>query len=214
MRRQISRRPADPGLGPGPPHATRLSRAAGFSLVEVLFTVAISATLVGIAVPMMSGAIDEVRTAGAARYLASRVSVARIDAVRRSTTMALRFQPAGADYQITLHADGNGNGVRTTEIASGVDVTIGDATRLEHHAPGVGFGLLPGLTDLDGESGSSEGVRVGATRLLSLSPTGGATSGTLYLHGRRAQYAVRVLGATGRVRVFHYDPGARRWSNK
>lgn len=191
-----------------------ISRAAGVSLLEVLLIVALSATLVGIAVPLMSGAIDEIRTAGAARYLASRISVARIDAVRRSTTVALRFQPAGDDYQITLHADGNGNGVRTTEIASGVDATIGDATRLEHQAPGIRFGLLPGLTDLDGGSGSNEGVRVGATRLLSLAPTGGATSGTLYLHGRRAQYAVRVLGATGRVRVFHYDPGARRWSNK
>lgn len=191
-----------------------VSRALGFSLLEVLFAVAVSATLVGIAVPLMGGAIDEIRTAGAARYMAGAISAARIDAVRRSTTVALRFQPFDGDYQITRHVDGNGNGVRSTEIASGVDFTIGEASRLEHHAPGVEFGLLPGVTDLDGGSGSSEGVRVGAARILSLAPTGGATSGTFYLHGRRAQYAIRVLGATGRVRVFHYDPGARRWNNR
>lgn len=190
------------------------TRTTGFSLLEVLFTVALSATLAGIAVPLMSGAVDEIRTGGGARYIAGMISAARIDAVRRSTTVALRFQPVGVDYEITRHVDGNGNGVRTTEIASGVDFTVGDASRLAHHAPGVGFGLLPGVADLDGQFGSSEGVRVGATRLLSLTPTGGATSGTLYLHGRRAQYAVRVLGATGRVRVFHYDPGARRWNNR
>jgi prepilin-type N-terminal cleavage/methylation domain-containing protein len=200
-------------LGPGPLHIMRMSRAAGFSLLEVLFTVAISATLVGIAVPLTSGALDEIRTAGAARYMAGRISAARIDAVRRSTTVALRFEPTGGDYLITLHADGNGNGVRTMEIGSGVDLTLGSGSRLEHHAPGVRFGLLPGIADLDGGSGSREGVRVGAARILSLAATGGATSGTLYLHGRRAQYAVRVLGATGRVRVFHYDPGARRWNN-
>lgn len=190
------------------------SRAAGFSLLEVLFTMALCAILIGIAVPVGNGAIDEIRTAGAARYVAGRISAARIDAVRRSTTMALRFAPGSDDYVITLHADGNGNGVRTSEIASGVDLTVGGATQVQHHAPGVRFGLLPEVPDLDGGSGGSDGVRVGAARILSFSPVGGATSGTLYLHGRRAQYAVRVLGATGRVRVFHYDPGARRWNNK
>ena len=184
------------------------------SLLELLFTVALAATLLGIAVPLVNGAADEIRAAGAARYVAARIGAARLDAVRRSSTVALRFEPAGDDYVITLHADGNGNGVRTAEIRSGVDATIGRAERLSDHATGVHFGLLAGIPDLDGGATSPDGVRFGAARLLSLAPTGGASSGTLYLHGRRAQYAVRVLGATGRVRVFHYDPGARRWSNK
>jgi hypothetical protein len=47
---------------------------------------------------------------------------------------------------------------------------------------------------------------------MSMSPNGSATSGTLYLHGRRgAQYAVRVLGATGRIRLLKYVEAQRRW---
>ena len=45
-----------------------------------------------------------------------------------------------------------------------------------------------------------------------MSPDGSATSGTLYVQGRRAQYAVRVLGATGRTRVLVYNPGMRQWT--
>ena len=189
-------------------------RAQGFSLLELLFTMAVGATLVAIAVPLAGSALDDIRAAGAARQVAARIGAARIDAVRRSTAVGIRFQPSGSDYVLTVHADGNGNGVRTAEIQSGVDYRLGLADRLGDNHPGVVFGLLPGIADLDGITGLSDGVRVGASRILSLSPTGGATAGTLYLHGRRAQYAVRVLGATGRVRVFQYDPGARRWNSR
>ena len=37
------------------------------------------------------------------------------------------------------------------------------------------------------------------------------TSGTVYVRGRRSQYAVRVLGATGRTRLLHYHTGQRAW---
>jgi hypothetical protein len=47
--------------------------------------------------------------------------------------------------------------------------------------------------------------------MLSLGPDGTASSGSVYLHGRRLQYAVRVLGATGRTRVLRFDRGTGRW---
>jgi hypothetical protein len=61
---------------------------------------------------------------------------------------------------------------------------------------------------------ASDGVRIGTSRILTLGPDGTATSGTLYLHGRRAQFAVRILGATGRTRLLRFDPGGRRWVSK
>lgn len=186
----------------------------GFSLIELLLTVAVAATVTGMAVPLASSTVEAIHASGAARHIAARIAAARMDAVRRSTTMALKFQADGADYSYRLHADGNGNGVRTTEITRGIDATLTAPEHLGDKFSGVTFGLLPGVPDLDGTLGNADGVRIGAARILSLAPNGTATSGTLYLHGRRSQFAVRVFGATGRARVFAYDTGANRWNSR
>ena len=189
--------------------------AAGFTVIELLVAVALSMLLVSIALPLGGQAIDELRTASAARYLAGRIAASRMDAIRRSRSVALRFQPAAPDYQFAAFADGNGNGVRSAEIATGVDQPIGVPRQLADDFAHVRFGLEIGRPDVDGvRNASADGVRIGTSRILSVSPDGTATSGTLYVLGRRAQYAVRVLGATGRTRVLKYDTGARAWISR
>ena len=200
--------------GPARPAARSVANERGFTVIELLLTAALSVTLVAIAIPATKSGVEEIRAAAAARHLASRIALARIDAVRGAATVGLRFVPAGSDYSFSAHIDGNGNGIRTTEIASGIDLSVGAAERLSDSHQDVGFGLMTGLPDLDGVRGNPDGVRVGTSRILSLSPDGSSTSGTLYVHGRRAQYAVRVLGATGRVRLYYYDTGAGRWINR
>lgn len=194
--------------------STERVKTSGFTLLEVLLTLAVAGTLAAIAVPLANSTVEEIRTAAAARHLASRVAAARIDAVRRAATVALKFEQDDGDYRFTFHLDLNGNGVRTAEIRRGVDATLTPAERLRDNYPGAVFGLFAGIPDLDGGQGSADGVRVGPSNILSLSPNGSSTSGTLYLHGRRSQYAVRVFGATGRTRVFQYDTGAKRWTSR
>ncbi|HVL66780.1 MAG TPA: hypothetical protein VM364_05905 [Vicinamibacterales bacterium] len=188
--------------------------ASGYTLIEILLAVSLAATMAAMAVPLASQSLDGLRASAAARHVAARIATARLDAVRRSTTIALRFEQTGDDYTFALFVDGNGNGLRAAEVTRGIDRALSAAERLGHQFPGAAFGLLPGLPDLDGVVGSTDGVRIGASSFLSLAPNGSATSGTLYIRGRRSQYAVRVLGATGRVRVFHYDTGARRWISR
>lgn len=207
-------RPAWPGAPPQIVRtcAERDPSVSGFTLIELLFTIAALAVLVGMAIPIGGDAVDELRTAAAARYVASRIATARMDAIKRSTPVGVRFQPASSDYSFRCHADGNGNGVRTTDIVAGVDPPLGVSERLRDSFPGVWFELMPGLPDVDGVlDGRSDGVRIGTSRILTLGTDGTATSGTLYVRGRRSQYAVRVLGATGRTRVLKYDSGSRTW---
>jgi type IV fimbrial biogenesis protein FimT len=187
-------------------------RGEGFTLIELLLVVALTTVLVGIAVPVGGAAIDDLRTAAAARYLAGRIAASRMDAISRSRAVALRFQPSLPDYQFGAFVDGNGNGVRSTDIVAGVDAPVGSPRRLSDDFSNVHFGLEIGMPDVDGvRNASADGVRIGTPRILTVSPDGTASSGTLYLQGRRAQYAVRVLGATGRTRVLKYDTGARTW---
>jgi hypothetical protein len=191
----------------------RAAAGAGFSVVELLLVLAIIATLAGVGIPLTTSALDEMRVAMAARYVAGRIVGARLDALQRSAALGLRFESGEADYTFSTCADGNGNGVRTAEIVSGMDPQVTPLESLAQRFADVRFGLAAGVPDLDGgrQAGDGDGVRIGSPRILTLSPDGTATSGTLYIRGRRGQYAIRILGATARVRLFQYRTGAGEW---
>jgi len=184
----------------------------GFTLIELMLAMSISVVLVGIALPVGGDALDDMRARAAARYLSGRIAVNRLAAINRSRSIGIRFTPAIPDYAFAAYVDGNANGIRTADILSGVDAPAATSRQLASDFRGVHFGLAIGISDVDGiRNSSSDGVRIGTARILTLSPDGTATSGTLYLQGGHAQYAVRVLGATGRTRVLKYESGSRSW---
>ncbi|MBI3400136.1 MAG: GspH/FimT family pseudopilin [Acidobacteria bacterium] len=190
------------------------SPAFGYSLVDLLFGVGLAITLSSIAVPQILPEVDDARAAGAARYIAGRLQQARMEAVRRSATVALHFVAAGQGFSYGVYVDGNGNGVRIREIATGVDRRLGSLERLGDQFTGVDFGTLPGLPPV--EPGSpppgNDPVRLGVSNLASFSAVGTATSGSLYIRGRRnAQYVVRLFGDTGKTRILKFDARSRRW---
>jgi Tfp pilus assembly protein FimT len=216
---EATRRRAGAWCAPGRRLASRGTRvrssASGFSLLELLLALSATLTTGAVAIALTSSAIDEMRTAAAARYVAGRIAAARLDAVRRSSSVALRFEQAGDDYTYSSYEDGNGNGVRTMDIRSGDDRCVASAERLGDKFPGVAFQLLPGAPDADGAAtGDTDGVRIGTARLLTLTADGTASSGTLYIRGRKGQYAVRILGATGRTRVLQYRAEDRTWLSR
>jgi type II secretory pathway pseudopilin PulG len=189
--------------------------AGGFTLLELMLALATATTVAALAVPLTQQSIDELRTAAAARYVAARIAAARVEALRQSRAVALRFEPIGGDYTYAPYADGNWNGIRAADIRDNVDPAIGPFERLSEKFPGVRFALTAGLPDADGAGGTgSDGVRIGTARILTMSSDGTATSGTLYIRGRRGQYAVRVLGVTGRTRVLQYRTGDHSWISR
>jgi hypothetical protein len=132
------------------------------------------------------------------------MAMARSYAVTRSANVALRFRDDGADVIFQMFLDDNHNGVRTLDIASQVDRSIGAPARLSDLFPGVAIGVSADV--------GTDAVRVGSSNLLSFTPFGTATPGTVYVRGRDGlQLAVRVTGATGRTRVLRYVPRTRQW---
>ena len=180
-------------------------------MIELLLVLAIAATLSGLAVPLWSNTAEHMNVSAAIRHLAGRIALARLDAVRRSSVVGLRFERQGDDYTYQLFLDGNGNGLRAADVTSGADTPLGPIERLPDQFRGVSFGLIPGVAEIDGGTGNPDGVRIGASSFLSLTPLGTTTGGKLYVRGTRTQFALRILGATGRTRVFFYEQGVRRW---
>jgi hypothetical protein len=201
---------ADPSV-PAAPFVRRGD--PGVSLIELLFAVSILITLAIIALPQLLSGLDDVRAGMAGRYVAHRMGLARLEAVKRSTSVGFRFESTGDGYRYACYVDGNGNGVRTADIRSGADPMLGEAERIEDRFAGVRFELGDGIPDVDGTvAGGARAVRFGSAGILTFTPLGTASSGTVYIRSRTgAQFAVRVLGGTARTRVLHFDTGTRKW---
>ena len=157
------------------------------------------------AIPQSLAGLDRARTKGAARHLAARVALARMEAAKRGVYVALRFEGRGSAVSFAMFVDGNRNGVRTRDIERRIDRRIDSRVRLAEQFPGVTYGL-------SAAAGGGDPLRIGSSGLLSISPIGTATSGTLYVRGRDGtQLGVRIAGATGRTRVLRYDERSRQW---
>ena len=179
-------------------------RASGYTLLELLFASALIAIVSAIAVPQSLAGVDRARAASAARYLASRMAVARSQAVMRSTHVALRFEGEPPGITFRTFADGNRNGVLTDDIDAGIDAPLDAAVLLGDLYSGVAIAVA-------GEAGSDP-VRLSSSNLLSFTPLGTATSGSVFVRGRDgSQFAIRVLGATGRTRVQRFVVHNRTW---
>jgi type II secretory pathway pseudopilin PulG len=188
--------------------------ARGYSMIELAVVVGLMATATATAVPRMLVGLDEARVAGAARYLAARFQDTRIEAVTRSRDVAIRFTATDAGYIYSIYVDGNGNGVLARDIQHDVDRQLHAPQQLSSHLSGVDLGTLPGLPAIDAGSPApgDDPVRFGASNMVSFSALGTSSSGTVYLRGRNnTQYAVRLVGATARVRIFRFDARWWRW---
>ena len=166
-----------------------------------MFVTAAVGILAAAAVPQLSATIEHTRTISAARYLAARLALARSQAVAHSANVAVLLTITGDTAVVGTYVDENGNGVRTRDIAAGIDRPAGAPVRLADLFPHVAVSLNDPVASL-----------ATASVLMSFTPLGTASSGTLYLRGRDgSQYAVRVLGATGRTRVLRYAAATRAW---
>jgi len=171
--------------------------------------------MTAIAVPVVGGTLDRERTIVGAQYLAGQLQRARLDALRRARSVAVRVEVIGDRTQFQLFADGNGNGVLQRDIDRGLDPPLTPRQWLDDQARDITLRINQAITDVAGAATIAAGgdpLRIGNTALVTFSPLGSATSGTLYVSARRGpQLAIRVFGATGRVRVLIFDAQARRW---
>jgi hypothetical protein len=86
-----------------------------------------------------------------------------------------------------------------------VDLPVDAPVRLFELFPGVAIGVSP-TTPTD------DPISIGGSDILSFTPSGTSSSGTIYIAGRDGtQWAVRVLGATARTRVLRYIAEEDTW---
>jgi prepilin-type N-terminal cleavage/methylation domain-containing protein len=85
------------------------SRLAGYSLVEMVMTLAIGLILAAITLPTLIGAIQGYRLSSAAQQAAGLIDLARYTAIRRNTFISLKKTTQNGNTVLFVDLKGSGN---------------------------------------------------------------------------------------------------------
>lgn len=155
------------------PNVRLQSRNQGFSVVELIIVVALVGILVAIAIPSITRTLELSRLDTSASIVASKLSEARINAIKRNRTTWLEINPVSRTVQ-----------VRSTDGA-GATVNLGFPATLPE---GVIFSnsdnMQITITSLGRLSGASQTVtlrtaRTAQSKSLTITPAGRVTVGAI-----------------------------------
>jgi len=177
------------------------------------------AVIAGLAGPDLFRLTRALRLEMAARELVMVLRTARSDAIRNGRKVGVRFQIAERHrVSFALYADGDGDGVRTADIESGIDPQISPVKSLIHVGRRIRLGFPSGPAPRDpADPGRRmdrlhDPVRFGRSDIASFNSLGGSTPGSLFITDSGTGLAVvRVLGQTGRIRVLTYEAESEVW---
>ena len=184
----------------------------GFSLPEVLASLALLGILISISAPILAETVARERLQSAGWETAVFMRGLRQRSVAERAGHGLRFVRAGGSWSYSLYRDGNGNGIRTADILAGRDPLLRGPEAPETRHEGIRLGL-PGAEVPQIPPGTgfipdpSDPVKFGGTDIVSFSPSGSISGGTLYLTDGKRAMAIVVYGPTGRIRALRFEPG-------
>lgn len=188
----------------------------GVTTAELVIATAVTGVLILIGVPVADDARRAAELSRAAAQVHGLLVRCRATAVLRSRTCAVVFDPeVGGRWRCYVAEDGDGDGVRRSDIVSGTDPTVGPELDLE--AGGAGPGILDGPVPDPSGAGAlggdlSDPIRAGLGNIISFTARGTATPSSVYLTERaRRMVVLRVYGGTGRINRLRWQRGWDAW---
>ena len=190
----------------------------GYTLIELLTVVALVGLFAGITFPAFVNMQRRSALRAAAGQLRSICHLTRSRALQRGSNSGVKFFKAAGEWQYAIYDDGDGDGVRNDDIDRRIDRRVTLPRRALPESKIVTIGLLRQvIKDPDGDRllPTASPVHFNRSAICSFTPLGESTPGTIYLTDRGDQlYAVRVFGATAKIRTLRYDASSRTWRNR
>lgn len=193
-------------------------RESGTSLIELTVVIAIIGILALCAIPSFGNYRRNSSVISAGNEMRSLLRAVRSRAIARGRNSGVKFTRSGNNWTYTLYDDGNGNGISNADINKGIDRRYFGPAVVMPSFRMASIALLPNIIrDPDGAKllPTDPALQFGTSTICSFSTVGTGTPGTMYISdGIDHLYAVRVFGASGKVRMLRYDAGRAKWEER
>ncbi len=170
---------------------------SGFTLIELMVTVAVLAILLGIGIPSFQGTLDKRRIVGAAEQIYADLQYARSEAIRQNKPVAVHFRNTGTNtawcygmYERTGTTGDACNCTTTTSGAENSNCTVRGLTKTVYSTDYRGISLTE--ASFSGASG---------TTFTTFTPLRGiGTAGTPTLQSASGLQVRIVVSPQGRIK--------------
>jgi type II secretory pathway pseudopilin PulG len=192
-------------------------RESGHTLAEFLVVVVVTALLLAVTVPSLDALCSAAELHALSNRLAALMYRCRAQAMVSGRAVSLVFErPSGGGWRCFIAEDGDGDGVRRSDLRTGRDRVLGEVLQLEGRRAGLGILSRVRVPDPTGRGAlrgdPTDPVRAGRGDIITFTPSSTATPSSVYLTDyRRRMRVVRVYGATGRVYSLVWRTGWESW---
>ena len=184
----------------------------GMSLLELLVVLGLIGLFVVVSTSNLTATQRQIDFDYFAREVVSSLEKCRWKAFqKRCYTGVLITQQPDNGYEFSFFQDGNSNGIRTVDIHQGTDASIYRAIPIRRASRDIEAAILktavPEIPPKTGTLSPEDPVKFGKSNIISFSPDGQSSSGTLYLacHSQKRMYAVVLYGPTARITLWKYS---------
>jgi hypothetical protein len=194
--------------------ARRSSR--GITLTELLTTLALLSVAAGLSASAANALAGMTSLRAASQEIASVFTQARGRAIHRSIQCGVKWVGHDGDLTLAIHDDGDGDGVRTDDIESGVDPRVYGPLSVRSRWPKVTVGFIPGFTARDPKGNPagdlSDPIRFGRSDIASFSPLGDCSPGSVWLGDAKSrQSLVRLTPGTAAITIYEWAAAREGW---